>query len=161
MAKWRFYGFDNYIKQLEELGNPLVIDVYLKKAIWAGADVVEDATKEALINLPVDNRPSNVDYRTSINQKQKNGLIDSYGCAPPRYDGTFLNVKVGFDGYNDIKTKRWPQGQPNVVIARSLESGTSFMKKNPVISRTERKQKKACLEAMQKSLNETINQIMK
>lgn len=35
------------------------------------------------------------------------------------------------------------------------------MKKNPVISRTERKQKKACLEAMQKSLNETINQIMK
>lgn len=161
MAKFKLTGFDSYIAQLQMLADPIYVEKYLGQAIYEGAKVVADNTKKALESLPVDNRPATVDNRKSINTLQKKGLIDSYGIAPSRYDGNFFNVKVGFDGYNSIKTKRWPMGQPNVVIARSLESGTSFMKKNPIISRTENASKDDCINAMQKSLNQTIEKIMK
>lgn len=158
MPRIKITGLDEYVAKIEKLG--YYAAEYVGKAIYEGAEVVADNTKKALENLPVDNR-TNVEYRTSINEKQKRGLIESFGIASARYDGNFFNVKTGFDGYNDIVTKRWPQGQPNVVIARSLESGTSFMPKNPVVSRATRESKDACIKAMEKSLKKSIEELMK
>ena len=158
MPRIKFTGLDEYIKKIEELGE--LSQLYVGEAIYEGAKVVGDATKQALEQLPVDNSPSTVEYRKSINKKQKEALIASFGIAPLRYDRDFLNVKTGFDGYNEIVTARWPLGQPNNVIARSLESGTSFMPKNPVISRATRNSKDAALKAMRESLNRSIEKIM-
>lgn len=158
MPRIKITGLDEYVAKIEKLG--YYAAEYVGKAIYEGAEVVADNTKKALENLPVDNR-TNVEYRTSINEKQKRGLIESFGIASARYDGNFFNVKTGFDGYNGIITKRWPQGQPNVVIARSLESGTSFMPKNPVVSRATRESKDACIKAMEKSLKKSIEELMK
>ena len=158
MPRIKITGLDEYVAKIEKLG--YYAAEYVGEAIYEGAKVVGDHTKAALENLPVDNR-TNVEYRTSINEKQKRGLIESFGIASARYDGNFYNVKTGFDGYNEIITNRWPQGQPNMVIARSLESGTSFMKKNPVVSRATRESKDACIKAMEKSLKKSIEELMK
>lgn len=158
MPRIKITGLDEYVAKIEKLG--YYAAEYVGKAIYEGAEVVADHTKAALENLPVDNR-TNVEYRTSINEKQKRGLIESFGIASARYDGNFYNVKTGFDGYNEIVTNRWPQGQPNMVIARSLESGTSFMRKNPVVSRATRESKDACIKAMEKSLKKSIEELMK
>lgn len=158
MPRIKFTGLDEYIEKISKLN--ALAEVYVEKAIGEGAKVVADNTKKALQNIPVDNRGF-VPYRTSINQKQKNGLIESFGIASLRRDGNFINVKTGFDGYNGIITKRWPQGQPNVVIARTLESGTSFMPKNPVITNATRESKDAVLKAMEESLIKSIEELMK
>jgi len=159
LPRIKFTGLDEYIAKIERLG--YYPKEYVGKAIYKGAEVVANKTKEALEKLPVDNRQNNVEHRTSINAKQRKGLIESFGIAPLRDDRNFLNVKTGFDGYNDIVTARWPLGQPNAVIARSLESGTSFMDKNPVISRATKNSKNQAITAMRDSLNNSIEEIMK
>ena len=93
---------------------------------------------------------------------QKKGLWESLGVTPLSDDGKgFLNVKVGFDGYNRMNTKRWPKGQPNQMIARSIERGTSFMKANPFVKRAVAQTQKRAKEAMSKAANREFEKIMK
>lgn len=161
LIKIKFTGLDEYINKIEQLsGNA---KIYVGKAIYDGAKVVADNTKKALESLPTDDSKTEVgEQRKSIRTLQKKGLIESFGIAPERVDGgSFLNVKTGFDGYNKLITPRWPIGQPNAMIARSLESGTSFMPKNRVISRATNASKDECLKAMEKSLKRSIEEIMK
>lgn len=161
MPRFKIYGLDAYIDKIDSLSG--LTQEYVGQAIYAGAEVVADATKAAISGVEVDNRVNVPDgeQKRSINQKQKLGLIESFGIASARYDGNFYNVKTGFDGYNEIRTKRWPMGQPNAMIARSLESGTSFMRKNPIITKATNQSKKKAIEAMQDSLNKSIQKIMK
>lgn len=149
-------GFDKYLDRLSALN----FDAYkiVDEAVYDGAKVVADPVKQALENLPVGPMKI-VEHRNSINRIQKEGLIESYGIAPLRDDGGFRNVKIGFDGYNNFITFKYPHGQPNAMIARTLESGTSFMPKNPVISRTTRQYIKPCEQQMKKTIEEKIKNI--
>lgn len=158
MAIIKFTGIDEYVRKLENLAS--YTDKLIGEAVYKGADVVANETKQALQSLPVDNS-TNKATRTSINQIQKNGLIESFGIAKMRNDNGFLNVKTGFDGYNKLISNSYPTGQPNIMIARALESGTSFMPKNRVISRATSRAKKACEEAMKKSIEGNIEKLMK
>ena len=72
-----------------------------------------------------------------------------------------MNVKIGFDGYNRVITKKWPLGQPNQMVARSVESGTTWMKKNPFVKRGASKSRRKALEMMRKSVQKSIEKIMK
>lgn len=148
--------FDRYLDQLSALGRD-ALDI-IDKAVYDGAKVVADPVKEAIRNLPLD-QMKKLDQRKGINRIQKEGLIESYGIAPLRDDGGFRNVKIGFDGYNNFITFKWPHGQPNAMIARSVESGTSFMPKNPIISRTTRQYKNACEQKMQNTIEKEIKKI--
>lgn len=158
MASIKFKGLDEYVRRLEYLSS--YTDKLIGEAVYKGADVVANETKRALESLPVDNS-TNKGERKSINQIQKNGLIESFGIAPLRNDNNFFNVKTGFDGYNRLVTNNYPLGQPNVMIARSLESGTSFMPKNRVISKATNRAKKACEQAMKDSIEDNIQKLMK
>lgn len=66
-----------------------------------------------------------------------------------------IEVHIGFDGYNrTISTrsvqKKWKnKHQANAMIARSVESGTSWMKKHPFIAPAVRKSQDKAIEAMQ------------
>ena len=48
-----------------------------------------------------------------------------------RNDAGYINTKAGFDGYGSHITKSHPKGVPNPLVARSCESGTSWMNKQP------------------------------
>ena len=96
-----------------------------------------------------------------LNAKQRAGLHNGLGIASLREDGEYLNVKIGWDGYNDIKTKRWPKGQPNQVIARSVDRGTSFMQANPFVKRAVARTRKVSQEKMQEVIDREIEKIMK
>lgn len=75
----------------------------------------------------------------------KEGKKTGFGLAPIRMDdgkkGGYLNTKAGMNGYNEHKTAKWPQGHPNMMVARAIESGTSFRAKCPFIAPTVRKYK--------------------
>lgn len=159
MAKIQFVGIDEYIAQLQKVHGGA--HRYIGRAIYAGADVMADGVKEAIRNLPTDDDKGVKDMRSGLRSIQKEGLINSFGIARLRTDGTFENVKLGFDGYNAVKTERWPQGQPNAMIARAAESGTSFMRKTPFMNKTVRAKKAQCETTMRAAIDREIEALVK
>lgn len=154
--RWRFKGLDKYVKKLENLSNPWNAQVCVENAVTAGSEVAGDITKAELSNLPVDNKKwaTEGNKRHGVRSIEKKELIASFGITPLEIKNNHVNRKTGVDrGY--LST-----GTPYVVLARSVETGTSFMDKNPVFSRGTRKARKPCLDAMQQSLTDDINRIM-
>lgn len=124
-------GIDNYIDELTHLD--AATDDILGKAVYEGAKIVIGQVKSNLDALKTDDRPGIVDKRQGIKSIQKTGLQNSLGIAKHRIEGGYYNVKIGFDGYNGMKTDKYPNGQPNAMIARTAESGNSFTKKTPFV----------------------------
>ena len=91
-----------------------------------------------------------------LSDKEKQGLLDGFGVSPMQDDGGYINVKLGFDGYNGVKTKKYPKGQPNALIARVTESGSSYREKTPFIRPAVNASKKQAEQAGQMKIDEKI-----
>lgn len=143
-----------YIAKLHALGAD--IPEVCRAAIYPAAGLVADAVQKEISGLKTSR-----DGRATLNGKQRAGLHNGLGISPFRDDNGYLNVKIGFDGYNDIVTDRWPRGQPNAMIARSLERGTSFWEPNPFCKRAVRSIQTPAQQAMQRVLDEEIDKRLK
>lgn len=161
----KFYvgkGLEEYISKLGNL--EFEAPEAMGKAIFSAAELVADATNAALRNLPVDHgqtkSKNNHHVRRDLTTYEKQGLLDSFGISREQNDNGYINVKIGVDGYNGHVTKKQPKGAPNVAVARSLEKGTSFMRRNPVFSKTARAKKAEAERVMQETLDKEINKIM-
>ena len=164
MATIKFPGLKEYEKRLSTLGKEG--KAIAEKAVYAGAAIIADAVRANINALPaVKDEWGVVAYNNNwsapLTETAKKGLQDGFGISPPGNEDGILNVKLGFDGYNDMKTKKYPKGQPNAIIARSLESGSSIAKKRPFVAPAVRKTKKAAEETMAKIIDEEIAKIMK
>ena len=165
MAKMAVKGIDEYALKLSKLGAKS--SETAGKAIYAGAEVVADAIKQNIDGLEtVDDKYNLIAYgkgkKSKLSKKQKEGLKKSFGITKMQKDSDgFYNVKLGFDGYNDIKTKKYPDGQPNQLIARIAESGSTFMDKTPFVRPALSKTKKQAQEVMQKVIDVETEKIMK
>lgn len=162
MAKFTVSSnMDEYIGKLENL--KLNTKEYFDAAIKKGGGVVADAVRAEINALPINTgaKKRGGEMIKGVTTLQKAGLQDSLGVAPPRDDGDFRNVKVGFDGYNQSRTKAYPNGQPNVVIARSVEHGTSFRSPNPFMSRAVRKSKEKATKTMSDEIDQIIGEMFK
>ena len=160
MATMKFKGLDQYIEQLERLSDDA--EDCIDHAIYDGAGVMADAVRREISGLPVGQKYAKPGERiNTITSAQKTGLLNGLGVASLRKDGSLYNRKVGFDGYNGQKTKKYPGGQPNSLIARSVCAGTSFREPNDFMSRAIRSSRKPAEEAMKKKLESEIEKIMK
>lgn len=164
MATIKFPGLKEYEKRLSTLGKEG--KAIAEKAVYAGAAIIADAVRANINALPaVKDEWGVVAYNNNwsapLTETAKKGLQDGFGISPMGSEDGMLNVKLGFDGYNDMKTKKYPKGQPNEIIARSLESGSSIAKKRPFVAPAVRKTKKAAEETMAKIIDEEIAKIMK
>lgn len=160
MAKIKFKGMDEYVSKLENLSRNT--EPYIKKAIYEGTAIVMSSVKSSLESIQTDDTyHTNSGVRKGPTSIQKEGLIHSLGIASMRVDGHFINAKIGFDGYNLVRTEKWQKGQPNNMVARSVESGTSWMRKQPFMRRAVNSAKAKCEEAMKVSIEESIEQIMR
>ena len=160
MAKFQFEGIDEYIAQLEKIYGDT--EEIIGAAIYQGAGIVMKSVVSAIENIQTDDRFGTEENKTiGPTTYQKEGLRRSIGIARLRNDGGFYNVKIGFDGYNGIKTKRWPQGQPNAMVARSVESGTSWMQKQPFMRKAESSSRVKCEQGMAKEIDKQLTQRVK
>ncbi len=158
--KYQMKGLKNFVDRLAVISNPLVANAMVERAVHEGSRIVDNMTMKELEALPVDNRPyvdvkNGEDKRTSIMQVQKDHLLVAFGTSPIENRNDFINRKTGVDN------SRNKLGQKAVTVARRLENGTSYMKKNPVFSRASRKARKPCLEEMQKSLDESYKALLR
>lgn len=161
MAKMQIKGLAAYEKALSQL-EMRVKDQVVGAAIYDGAKLLADAIRADMEDIRIDNRGySTTGKLMGPNTKQVLGLLHSLGISPMRTEDGISDVAVGFDGYNDIKTKRWPKGQPNAMVARSVERGTSFMEAQPIFKRVTARMRKPVQQAMGKSVDKSIEKIMK
>lgn len=161
MARFEFSGIDNYISQLNKLQQSTK-DGVVGKTVYAGAEVVADSVRRAIQALPVgDGRARGGGLVDTVTLPQKEGLLDGFGISRMKDDDGFINVKLGFDGYNSTKTEKYPNGQPNVLIARSVNSGTAFRKKTKFVDKAVNSAKKAAEAAMGAACSREIEKIMK
>jgi len=134
--------------------------------VYAMAEVVTDKIRANLDALPtVEESEALAAYReqrkTSLTSAQKKGLQASLGISKIENDNGYWNVKVGFDGYNKVKTRKYPNGQPNALIARATESGSSVREKTPFVRPAVSASQKKALEAAKIKIDQRIFAIKK
>jgi len=178
-------GLDDFIQALDSLQEHT--NEMVEEAIKPGAGCVADEVRSAIRSLPrLEREPRNfkgtkdtgkpkAKHKPSgrlpagITDVEREGLLNAakkqgMGLAPIRNDDGFINTKLGFDGYNRHVTPSYPKGHPNVMVARSLEKGTSYRAPTPFIkpaaNRTKAKAEKLMVEKFQTELKKQMHQYM-
>lgn len=160
MATIRFSKLKDYELMLSRLESGS--EEIAGKAIYAGAKIIADQVKENLNQLNTSTQQiamisAREEKPTYITDTAKDALINSFGITPMQKDADGMyNVKLGFDGYNSIKTKKYPKGQPNQLIARACESGSTAMIKQPFMRDAINKSKRAAVNKMAEVLDAEI-----
>lgn len=164
MAKMKVEGLDGYSRMLESLGASAV--GIMKHAVYEGAAEGRRAIADAIQALPED-RPRRLNLSAGekyngATPDEKAGLIRHLGYAHIDENGMTVSARVGFDGYlEDHPTKKYPRGVPAALLARSIESGSSVRRKNPVIRKAVRASQARIEAAMERAADELIEKITK
>lgn len=162
MAKMRFKGIDEYAAQLQKLDN--LSTGMIKRAVWEGASVIANAVKAEIKALPeISEREAMIrtEQITGITPTQKRGLIEGCGLAKMQNEGGYINTKLGFAGYNATKTRAYQNGQPNLLIARAVNSGSSVRARNPFINKAVKAAKERAEAAMAASFDKDTAKTIK
>lgn len=152
MARMTIVGLADYQKLINTL--EISVEPICKMAVFEGAKIVADEMIEQINEL----KPPATYSRKEKNkfEKQKQGLIEGLGISTMQKSEGVINTKIGFAGYNDVSTPKHPSGQPNLLIARSFESGTSFSPKYKFVEKARRKSKKAAERKMAMFIDEKL-----
>ena len=160
MASYQWQGLEEYAQRLSRAMNNT--ESVCREAVYEMAKAVADQVKENLRALPSVPDAENIKAwkngeKSRLSRKQKKGLIESFGISSMKNDGGYINVKLGFDGYNDVKTQKYPNGQPNAMIARVCESGSSHMDKTPFMRRAVNQAKGEAIQRAQATIDRAIS----
>lgn len=165
MAKIEFKGIGEYSKKLDKLGRTGV--GIIKAAVYEGADEVADSVRKYTSALPVyaNEKSAIIAWRQDVpaeglTSKQREGLLEGLGLTDMRDECGYIYTKLGFTGYNDVHTRDYPNGQPNALIARSLESGSSARKKHPFVRPAVNTSRKRAENRMKNKIDEMLNKVM-
>ncbi len=164
MATLKFDGANKYIRQLKKL--EANTDRTIGRALYAGAAVITDAIRANIEALPsVPDRIGVIAHQcgelTPLTDTAKRGLLDGLGIASMTMENGIYDVKVGFDGYNALRTRQYPKGQPNQLIARVTENGSSYARRQPFIKPAMRAKRAAAEQAMSRVVDKEIEKMMK
>lgn len=130
-------------------------------ALFDGAGIVADAFTSAVSGIETAPFKYARPGKTRLpSPEEKAALEGKTGIAKFRKDGSEVNTLVGFNpnsGYADVAGHT----KPVPVIARSINSGTSFMKKQPVfrkaVSKSREPAQQAIVAKAEQMLEEIIN----
>lgn len=158
--KFSSEGIDDYISQMEKMHKSS--EGMIKRAVYDGASVYGDAMIGAINSIPVSEFKyvHGGEMIRGITPEQKAGLLEGFGFAKMENKSGFINTKAGFDGYNSVKTKRYPNGQPNAMIANSINSGTSLNPKYGFVDKAIRSSRDGIMSAMSKRFDEDTKEMI-
>ena len=166
MAYITFKNLEEYELKIERLYKRA--PGLVKQAVYVGAGVMADAMREALEGLPIEEGRNGLPPYASpgpkikgVSKKQKRDLLDSMGLTEITEENGYVSTKLGWDGYGSVPTKQWPRGVPNVMLMRSIESGTRFRKKIPVVRQTVTRSRNLVTRKMAEKVDKLIEKEMK
>lgn len=151
----RTTGTAELVEMLRKLGDDAP-DI-AAQALYEGAKVVADAyAAGAKSILARERRHSEPGGRYPTPEEK--AAVRHIGVAGFRKDGDSVSTVVGVaEGYAAVKGKK----KAIRLLARSINSGTSFMKKQPVFRKASSRSRSAAQGAMVAKADELINQIVK
>lgn len=150
MATFEFKGLDEYMDKLRQMGEHA--EGICKAAVYDGAAEVLHAIEAEMDGL----QPTK-----GIDAASIQGLREGIGVAKMQSDASGINTKISWTGYNASRTKKYPNGKPNILIARTLVRGTSYRTKNDFVGRAVRRAKDPAIKAMRAKIEEMTNNMMK
>lgn len=146
-------ALEDYSKLLDSLANDPI--PFMKEVTYVGAAVMADGIRKEIQSTPTHSNAA--DGMTSIEQK---ALLKGLGIS--KFDASDgVNVKIGFAGYGDIPTKKWPRGVPIPLTARSLIGGTSWRVKDDFMGRAIRKHKDKTIKQMEEEADKLLKEKFK
>jgi len=147
VASIELKGMSEFVLELSELETG--IDEIAKKATYEASDIVADEMRK---NMGM--------AKNIIHGYQMNDLQEALGIAPIQLDNKGgWNTSVGFDGYGSHPTKAYPEGLPNQLLVRAIESGTSFRPAMPFVRKTENATSKKAKEKMEQVIENEIGKL--
>lgn len=162
MARMNLSGFEEYLAELQRIHGSS--EELAKRALFTGAGVVADKITQSMQSIPT--RDPKKFYKNTLapglTPQEKADVIRDFGLMHMTTDGSKIYTKAGFKGgYSSHKTKRYPSGIPTPLLARSVESGTSWMKKTPFIRKAVNAARNPAIEAMRKQYDSDIERLTK
>lgn len=134
MSSIKVEGMEEYLRLLDLSQTKL--KTLCGRSIHPGAGLIYKDCRKRINGLATEKGGHHGNTKRRLTEAQREGLAKSLGIAKLRNKRGTFDVKLGFDGYNSVVTKRWPNGQPNAMIARSVNKGTSFMPAQPFMDRS-------------------------
>lgn len=153
-------GLDDVFAMLKSIGGD--IESVQKQAVYAGMAVIRDevvrqieALPEQRGYLPKDKLPRDV-----ITPREKEQLLKHIGIAQmDNKDGT-VSTRISFDGYTNIVTKKYKKGLPAILVARSINSGSSVRTKHPFMRNARAASKAKALAAAEEAARNALAKLM-
>lgn len=151
-------GLDELGRMLAELGNKA--QAVASGALYDGAGVVADAMNAAIDSIRTEPFKYAPEGQTRLpSPQEKAALQRKVGIARFRKEGASVDTLIGISassGYAQIAGK----AKAVRLIARSINSGTSFMTKQPVFRRAASQAKGAAQSAIVAKAEEMFNEII-
>jgi len=130
-------------------------------ALYEGAGIVADALNAGIRSIRTESFKYAPEGTTRLPSPQEKAALErKVGIAKFRKNGSEVDTIIGISydsGYTQIAGKQ----KSVAVIARSINSGTSFMRKQPVFrlakNKSQNAAKAAIVEKAEKMLDEIIN----
>lgn len=158
MARLTIQGLDEFSMRLQELADHG--EAISKAAVYAGAGVLVEAVKAEISALPEQQGyMPNGQQRNVVTRDEKAALLSHIGIAHMDSTGGKVTTAIGFDGYTAHTTKKYPNGVPVPLIARSIESGSSVRRKVPFLRNAANKAKAAVENAMREAADEQFQEL--
>lgn len=129
-VKMRVKGLDDLITALHTLDADT--DKIISTSMYDGAGLLIEQVKREIQTLPEDpgyKQPGVL--RNAVTPGEKQDLLNHVGIARYTKSGGKTSTAIGFDGYGSYKTRKYPNGVPVALVARSLEAGSSVRQKHP------------------------------
>lgn len=158
MAKFKIVGIDAAFSQFGEIARES--EGIAKMCVYDGARVVADAVKQNIRALP-ERDPKK--FGTQKNKvrgatpAEKQAMLNGMGIAAHRVSSGSVNTVIGFDGYDGNPTKSYPKGHAISMIARTIESGSSWLTATPFMKRAIASSQSAAASAMAARFDEEIS----
>ena len=148
------------IEELSRILDRLGVDApeFASKALYVGAGVVADAYRNAVNEIKTGGRRHHSEPGGRLpTPAEKQALDGATGIARFEGSGSEISTVVGIgDGYTTVNGRK----KATKMIARSINHGTSFMKKQPVFRKAGVTSKAPAQRAMIETVNELMDKII-
>lgn len=152
-------GMEDVFAKIKAIGGD--IESVQKQAVYAGMSVIRDEVVRQIQQLP-EQKGYLLDKdlpRDVITPREKAQLLQHIGIAPMDSKNGTVSTSISFDGYTDIKTKKYTNGLPAVLVARSINSGSSVRTKHPFMRQAQAAAKNRAIDAAEKAARDALTKM--
>lgn len=159
MAKIVSVGFDELAKELETIADHA--GSIASKALYAGAGLMADKIRTSVENLQTE--PQRKHASKTLLPYEKEALANGLTVEKFTQDKArgYTQTAITFHGRTSHRTEKYPDGVPTILIARSINAGTTFRKANRYFINTVNRNRKEAEEAMVSTAETEMTKLIK